>query len=337
MLPEPEQPRFPANHALRVVTLAERWDVSDGDLLSGLGVKRHELTDPDATLPVSTIIALYDRARALMREPALGWHLGLQTPLATHGYLGFAAMSAATLGDALAIAVDYAPIRSSALALRVEVDQTTAAVVIDERVDFGSVRDVILPCLLVGLWRLGFSLLNWRGKDTWSRIHLMLAEPPHFAQFAESLPAVRFRQSDNRLVFDRALLKSRLKSADPASFRLAHDQCQRIRESLSSKLIDRVKHVVVRRDGVFRSLEEVAAVLGMSPRTLRRKLREEGASFHALLVRVRRERAVMLLGSPHLSVQEVADRLGYSCVANFTRAFRQWTGETPTAYRLKHT
>jgi AraC-like DNA-binding protein len=334
-LPEHERHTFPANQSLRIVGLAERRGVRVCDLLAGLGFSREDLAQPGATLPLSAVVTLCERARLLMRAPALGWHLGLETPFSAHGYLGFAAQSAATLGEALALAVDYAPIRSSALALHVEVDETTVSLVVDERADFGGVRDVILPCTLVGLWRLGMSLVGWKGVDSGSRIHLMFDEPPYFAQFAEPLPAVHFRQSDNRLVFLKSFLDRPLKSGDPASFRLASDQCERMHESLfASRLVERVRHNIVRNDGVFRSVAEVAVAVGMSPRTLRRRLMEEGASFQTLLSEARRERSLVLLGLAHLSIQDIADRLGYSSVANFARAFHGWRGETPTAYRL---
>jgi AraC-like DNA-binding protein len=71
----------------------------------------------------------------------------------------------------------------------------------------------------------------------------------------------------------------------------------------------------------------------VSPRTLKRKLADLGTGFSELLEEQQRERALMLLRSEQLSLEDVAARVGYSDVANFTRAFRRWTGLTPGAYR----
>jgi AraC-like DNA-binding protein len=71
----------------------------------------------------------------------------------------------------------------------------------------------------------------------------------------------------------------------------------------------------------------------MSPRTLKRRLDESSLRFTELLEKARRERALLLLRSPELSLDDVAARLGYSTVSNFTRAFRRWTGFTPSVYR----
>lgn len=56
-------------------------------------------------------------------------------------------------------------------------------------------------------------------------------------------------------------------------------------------------------------------------------------TFSALIDAERRRRALLLLRSRELSIQQIGERLGYSDVANFTRAFRRWTGKTPSAYR----
>jgi AraC-like DNA-binding protein len=90
---------------------------------------------------------------------------------------------------------------------------------------------------------------------------------------------------------------------------------------------------MTRNDAGFLSLDETARALGLSARTLKRRLDEEGTSFSAILDEQRRARALLLLRSPELSVDTIAERVGYSDIANFTRAFRRWTGTTPTAFR----
>ena len=70
-----------------------------------------------------------------------------------------------------------------------------------------------------------------------------------------------------------------------------------------------------------------------SPRTLKRRLAEENTTFSAIRDDVRRQRALLLLDDRRLSIGEVATRLGYTELPNFTRAFRKWTGVTPAAYR----
>jgi AraC-like DNA-binding protein len=324
---------IPASHLLQLFEITKRWGVTEQDLLPVLQVRRDDLLDPDVSIPVPIVEAFIERARVLTREPALGMYMGLQMSISAHGFLGFAAMSAATLGDALALSVRYTPTRTTALSVSLRLSGRTAALVLEEQADFGKARDVILLGFLVGLWQIGNVLLGREVRE--STVHVTFAEPAYYVRFRQVAPRVRFGQSANRLVFDAALLNAPLVSADPASLRLAREQCERLLDSISSRsrFGDRARRLVLRSEGGARSLEELASVINVSSRTLRRRLADEGASYSSMLDEERHARALLLLRSPELSVKDVAQRLGYSDVANFMRAFRRWTGQTPAAFR----
>lgn len=73
----------------------------------------------------------------------------------------------------------------------------------------------------------------------------------------------------------------------------------------------------------------------MSGRTLRRRLTEHGLTFEALLERVRQARTLNLLGNPELSIERITEEVGYSDVRSFRRAFKRWTGLSPSAFATK--
>jgi len=108
--------------ASQLVRLVKRWNVRAEDLLSEVGLTEKALEDPLVRLPVATMCSLLERARTLTAEPGLGYYLGVQTRATLYGYLGFAMMSASTVGEALNIVVQFAPIFSTALAVDVRVD-----------------------------------------------------------------------------------------------------------------------------------------------------------------------------------------------------------------------
>jgi AraC-like DNA-binding protein len=86
-------------------------------------------------------------------------------------------------------------------------------------------------------------------------------------------------------------------------------------------------------DGAYPTLAEVAELEHVSPRTLIRHLKDEGLSYQQLLDGVREEWACWLLVHTALSVEAVAERLGYEDTSNFSRTFRRWLGCTPRDFR----
>ncbi len=87
-------------------------------------------------------------------------------------------------------------------------------------------------------------------------------------------------------------------------------------------------------EGVF-DLERTARELGIGARTLQRRLQDVGISFSSLRDQVRSEAALVLIRRADLSIDELADRLGYAERSNFTHAFSRWTGMTPGAFRRR--
>jgi AraC-like DNA-binding protein len=190
--------------------------------------------------------------------------------------------------------------------------------------------------LLVGLWQSGCGLT---GRELKVQMDLAFPEPPYFRRFAHALPPARFGAPDNQLAGPTTGFASPLTLADPAAVRLMRDQCDRLSQSLGldGRVAPRVRRVLAARDGVLRTLEEVARDVGMSERTLRRRLAEEGLTYALLVNDQRKEGSLAMLRSRELTIDNVASRLGYANAANFTRAFRQWTGMTPTEYRRRKT
>lgn len=95
------------------------------------------------------------------------------------------------------------------------------------------------------------------------------------------------------------------------------------------------KSALLFKDKDLLTRAQPARRLNMSDQTLKRRLAAEGVSYKSLAQGIREKKACGLLRSTELSMEEIADRLGYSDVANFYRAFKSWTGKTPLSYRGK--
>jgi AraC-like DNA-binding protein len=323
----------PGVHALHLVEFAARWGVTAADLLAGFRFTEASLADPATRVPIPVFERLIERARLRTGEPGLGFHLGLSMRISAYGHLGFAAMTAMTLGNALEVAARFGPTRSTAIALELETEGDRALVVVQENARFGSARDVIILALVVGIWQIGNALT---GQSLRGGLDLAFPEPDYFARFANLAPGpVRFDQPRHQLVFDKSILDLPLVLSDPAAQRLAREQCERELEAIGPRaaVVAGVRPHLPREDGGFQALPRIAKSMHMSVRTLKRKLEADGTSYSELLEEQRRGKAMLLLRRDDLAIEEIADRLGYSDAANFTRAFKRWTGTTPKAFR----
>ncbi len=335
MTVSPSDPTIPAIHVLHLAEVAARFGVAPDALLGASGLSRSALAEPAARLSLPALIELVERARTLTGEAGLGFHVGLQMRIASHGYLGLAAMTATTLRDAIEIAIRFAPTRTTAVSLRLDVEGDEARLVLVEHADFGPARDAFVFALLTGIWTIGNAITGLElsahpagpaGAD------VALPEPPYFARFAAVAPPVRFERDATCLRFARALLDRPLVTGDPAASRLTLEQCERELEALAPRLASKVRRLLPAPEGGFRSLDQIARLTHVSPRTLKRKLAQEGTTYSATLEQVRRLRAEQLLRSQR-GLDDIAAELGYADAASFSRAFRRWTNMAPGAWR----
>jgi AraC-like DNA-binding protein len=317
---------LPGAYLRDLLELAATWKVTPEAILAGLPITAAQLADPTTRVPIRVCEAAITRAIQLTGEPALAVHLGLRMRVSSHGFLGFAAMTAGTVREALELAVRFAAIRTSVIGLALVVEGDTAQLVIEEREGLGALREFVVLALLVGIWQLGIELT---GRVPEGFAECTFPAPAFAGPFAEK---IRFDRPENRLVFAATLLDLPLKNADTVATQLAISQCEReLASTNDGELAAKIRAAL---DGdAATTLPVVAKKLKLSTRTLKRRLADQHTSFSKLRDDLRRQRALLLVDNRTLSIGEIATRLGYTELPNFTRAFRKWTGMTPIAYR----
>jgi len=325
---------LPAVHVHHLAEVTTRYGVSIAELIEGLGLEGRDLNHPDERISIALAEQIAVRAIALTGEPALGWLVGLQMRISAYGYLGFAAMVASTAGDAIELVTRFTPTRTNAVSVRLDRDGERAAIYIEEMAQLGEARELIVTALMESTRQIGSALV---GQTLRGRFELAMPQPPYFARLNRNgeFPDVHFGCVANRLVFDARVLEMKPVLADPAALRLAIDNCEReltlVRDG--RHVSARVRAVLGREDGLNRNLESVAEVLGSTARTVRRRLVEEGTTFSDLLDDARRAEGLRLVASSPMSLEAIANRLGYASLTSFHRAYKRWTGHAPSANR----
>jgi AraC-like DNA-binding protein len=146
---------------------------------------------------------------------------------------------------------------------------------------------------------------------------------------------LRFNADHNRLRFDTTSIERVLDSGNPELARLSDAVSARYLARIERHNMEaRVRTVLAQRlQHSEPTQEQVAEILNVSARTLQRKLGDSGTTFKKIVDETRHAQALAHFSMPQMSVNEVAHLLGFSCTSSFTRAFRRWTGLSPSQWR----
>lgn len=164
--------------------------------------------------------------------------------------------------------------------------------------------------------------------------------PAHRAEYTRLFAGTeRFDQTRTAIVFDRAWLELTQLHKNPELYAVLETEAERALQRIGrdNRLATRVEELIVTHDPPhFPTMHEAARTLGMSPRSLRRRLSTDGITYRELLDRARERVARRLLETPNVSIQEAAFVLGFATPAAFHRAFKRWTDTTPKSYRASY-
>lgn len=303
--------------------------------LQGTGLNWQQLANPGAVVEAEQELRLIrNLVNSLGHAPGLGIDAGLRYRLATYGIWGFALLSCATLRHAVGMAVRYLDLSYPFPDIHTEVVGDTLVSTLDDSKVPEDVRMFIVERDCASMTSIMRDLIHTTLPV--QSVSLRMPEPadprPYVALFG-IMP--RFAAAENRIVKDASgYLDRPLPGASEEVARQCEAQCQAMlarriaRDGLAGRLRDRM----VARPGQWLDMETLADELHMTSRTLRRRLVEEGTSFRQLQEEVREALAEELLASG-LTLEQVADALGYGEVSNFIRACRRWKGVTPHQYR----
>lgn len=322
----------------QLVEYVERLGKSPDELLRAAKVKPEALEAADARLPRSAVYQLIEQAIELSGDPAFGLHWG-----ETLGEGSFAPVSpliahAGTLRQALDALTQFVGLLT---------DQASFQIV--EHDEHVTVRCVPLPgeslrlqrfsaeMVMVGFRRL---LRFFHTHIRFERVSFAYPAPAYRGEYARIFDAeLSFLQPFSGITFRRELMDAPAPHEDldvhNALSAVAKRRLLRITQRTPYAL--RVREALVREALPHRAdMDSVAKQLGLSARSLRRRLADEDKSYAEVANEARAIVAKHLLRDQRKTIQETAYELGFSDTSTFHRAFKSWTGMTPRAYRESH-
>jgi AraC-like DNA-binding protein len=330
------KPFVPVVYGVLILEVAQAHGVDRAALLAAAGVPPRLLDDPNGRLSRLQAGGLLLQAMQLSGEPALGYEIGLHSSLTSHGLMGYGLISSSTLRQAIELAATFLQLRLPMFGMKLFTDGPQAVIEITEAVPLSAVtRRCLFDLFLVGMARVAPALTGYRMPDI--ELWFDCPEPAYYARYKARLPPVRFGMGANQLRFRATYLDLRPDTANPVTAKMVEEQCRRELEQLgfAGDVVGQVRAALRSTQGRYPDLERVATLLHVSSRTLKRKLKEHGASFHHLLEEARRADGIRLLRTTSLTIEQIAEQLGYSDPSNFCRAFRKWTSSTPQVFRAQ--
>lgn len=311
---------------------AQQQVLQRAGIVAAQGPTEHELSMDEYLRLLDTIAELL-----APRGIGIGLEMGWRIPPMALGPLGAAVLSCATGHDALALCRRFWHFYGMGLTLDITTAEGVCTVAFQTQPTLvpDTHRHIVLEAVIAGFVR-GITALQRLAPSqftTWFDF-----EKPTYADLVRHrLGTVHWDMPINCIRLPAALLDEPLPQASPLALDDALRQCEQVERLLGKRtdeIAERVRRELLPQDDGYPSLEAVAERLNMSTRTLRRRLQDQGLGFMDLLHAARRRDALSLLERPTLEVAQIAQMLGYADPANFTRAFRQWTGLTPSAWRV---
>lgn len=325
---------IPAFLIRSLMATLEDFGLNPSRLTVGLGVTTEDLADPACRISFRQGREIVVRAIAMAKGRALGLETGIREKITSVGMVGYAMLTAATVGDAVNVGLELQKDTGSMLEFDTRVTADCVAYTAASRFHDPEIYTFLVEEAFASFMGIGRELAGEGFRPL--RVDLAYAPPPYADDYERIFGCpIRFGQLENAFVCESGLYRMPLPSADPFSHRqllefLAYSSR---RTRVAVEIIESVERVLRQKLRERNHITDVAKELGMSERSLRRRLAESGVSFQLLLDGIRKARALELLANPAMSVEQIAYAVGFTDPHNFRRAFRRWTGSTPGAMR----
>lgn len=323
----------PVIHVQSILNSAVRGGCDGDALLQQVGISKEILNTNRARVPAGKFSQLAEQAGILLGDEINGF---LPRPLlpGTFKMMCYACINCPTLGQFLQRGIAFYQIVSDGLELKLSVEGEVAYYTLtakDPSLDPNNFLSLTLlgiihrlSCWLIGK-TMGLQLVGFtHARPEYANDYNMLFKSP-----------IRFDQAENRLTFSSNYLAMENVQTEQ-SLEVFLDLPSHNLMSLpdyQNSLVEKIR-IMIKKDVAdnFPDLEYVADQLEVSSATMRRRLRAEGTSYQMIKDDIRRDSAIYYLSRGSLSIEQVAEKIGFTEATSFYRAFKRWTGVTPRDY-----
>jgi len=280
---------------------------------------------------------LYKNILQISQDPYIGLKIGRTYRVENFGMLGYAMLTAITVGEALLICQDYEPLMFGHFKFSLFNEGSLVGVALQEHYD---TPEPLLQVFSDRALECGLSTLqtSYGFRVDVCKIRLMHKDENDLKLYAEHFGCpIDFGHHQNEILFDKSITELVQPRKDPAFSQYCLDECKKIIDRLrrSTEFVSQIREIILAEPGYFPTATEVAQSLECTTRTLRRKLSNEGSNYQTILNEIRSEIAKDYLKS-NLPIEKISEMFGFSEASAFSNAFKTWESISPKDYRLNN-
>lgn len=306
-------------------------------ILQAARVDPATLQDPDARISIEQVDVLWRTAYELSGDPNLALHAVEVLPFGAYRVVDLLASSAPTIGTALSKVSDYFPLINDVVRLPYAVGDRCVTVAVEAPSRPSAITRPYAEYTLAAVFLRTRTATNQRYRLM--RVEFTHSAPPDVGEHERIFECpVRFGADACQLVVARDVWDTPCIGTDRTLFSVLDTHARMLLDQHphTVDIADRVHGAIdAELRGGQPTLESIANRLAMSPRTLQRRLKDQGVVFNDVLDAMRFRAAKAYLAQGDIAGTEIAYLLGFAEQSSFNRAFKRWSGQTPTEYRRR--
>lgn len=319
-----------------IVEHLKRAGLSEEEIFRSLDFSDQDLAGEDFRLTTEQHERFIKRAVALTGNPHLALEMKDYAFDATSNAVLILFATSGRISKALRLITRYNPIYTRTLSSSMVETETGPVLVVDSHLNDEAVIYFAISSFMVFLDSFFQAALN--GAHLVTHARLALPEPEGFNAVRDRFGfEITFDGARTEIHLARELIDKPLKTADPQTTRLITEYCEKQLADLHTEvsMSDAVSSLIIEHIAAPPNLPEAAIMIGLSARSLRRHLQNEGTTYQLLLNEARRTLSIKLLRETNEPVSAIAYEIGFEHPSHFGRAFKKWTGQSPSDFRAQ--
>jgi AraC-like DNA-binding protein len=319
------------------VSLLKTTLESEGYELLGFDGSDRDLNDYHQRISTSDYLAILEQSLKPTAACGLGFRYGELFSMATAGKVGLLLMSCRSIEQAYEQIQRYFPLLSLSYQGDYTRDKDSYRVELDVH-DSPEMSDPVRWFLIESMFYCLLKQARYLSNKplVFQRVTVRYARPPHWEMYQTMLGCeVEFGANAPSVTVDRDYMASTISTSNESVLVMTERQCREALRRCKSQysIPEQIHAILMRAMPDLPSLEATAAELNMSRSTLYRRLQDDDYCYQTIIADFRRDQAVNYLKNSDLTICEIAEKLGFSDDSNFRRAFKKWTGTSPSALR----